>query len=352
MTELLSYLKRAVEQQASDLFIVAGAPVCAKMDNKTLPVGKERLLPADTQRLIAAVYQVANRNPERYFKQGDDDFSFSVPNLARFRVNAYRQRGSLAAVIRVVNFRIPDWKSLRIPEQVMSLSAASHGMVLVTGTAGSGKSTTQACIIDCINQMRSCHIITMEDPIEYLHRNKRSIISQREIAIDTEDYPSALRACLRQAPDVILLGEMRDQETIQTAMTAAETGHLLIATLHTRGAVNTIDRIVDTFPSGQQGQIRVQLSMVLHTIVSQQLLPGVAGELTPVFEIMRMDSAIRSLIREGKTHQIDNAIAAGGKNGMITMDQSIFASYQAKRITAETAIAFSSNTEQMRRWIG
>ena len=218
---------------------------------------------------------------EAFTRAGDDDFSFAVPGLARFRVNAYRQRGSLAAVVRVVAFDIPDWRTLHIPEQVMNLADVTQGMVLVTGTAGSGKSTTQACIIDRINHTRDVHIITLEDPIEFLHRDQRSIISQREIAIDTEDYLSALRACLRQAPDVILLGEMRDHETIRTAMTAAETGHLLIATLHTRGAVNSIDRIIDAFPSGQQSQIRDQLSMVLHTVVSQRLLPDVDGGLVP-----------------------------------------------------------------------
>ena len=231
----------------------------------------------------------------------------------------------------------------------MDLADAGHGMVLVTGTAGSGKSTTQACIIDRINQTRECHIITLEDPIEYLHRDQRSIVSQREIAIDTENYLSALRACLRQAPDVILLGEMRDAETIHTAMTAAETGHLLIATLHTRGAVNTIDRIVDTFPSGQQEQVRAQLSMVLRTVVSQQLLPGTDGDLVPAFEVMHMNSAIRSLIRDSKTHQIDNVIASGSGEGMITMDNSILALYKAGKITAETAVGFASNPEQMKR---
>ena len=225
-------------------------------------------------------------------------------------------------------------------------------MVLVTGTAGSGKSTTQACIIDRINRTRECHIITLEDPIEYLHRNQCSIVSQREISTDTGDYLAALRSCLRQAPDVILLGEMRDQETIYTAMTAAETGHLLIATLHTQGAVNTIDRIVDAFPSGQQGQVRVQLSMVLRTVVSQQLLPGVDGKLVPAFEIMQMNSAIRSLIRDSKTHQIDNAIASGGSEGMISMDQSILSLYRAGRITAETAMDYASNPEQLRRKMG
>ena len=352
MAELLDYLKRAVTDQASDLFIVAGGPVCQTLDKRMCPIG-DRVLPPETERLIMDLYQLAGRPTERYLKLGDDDFSFSLPGLARFRVNAYRQRGSLAAVVRIVAFDIPDWQTMGIPEQVMSLADTLHGMILVTGTAGSGKSTTQACILDRINRTRSCHIITLEDPIEYLHRDVQSIVSQREIAIDTEDYLSALRACLRQAPDVIQLGEMRDQETIHTAMTAAETGHLLIATLHTKGAVNTIDRIVDTFPSGQQDQVRVQLSMVLRTVVSQQLLPAAQGDrLVPAFEIMHMNNAIRSLIRDSKTHQIDNAIAAAGGEGMMTMDQSILSLYKAGKITAETALNYSDNPEQLRRRMG
>ena len=350
--DLMEYLKRAVADRASDLFIVAGGPVSEKLEKRITSISAERIFPRETEELIRQVYSVAKRPMDRYMEEGDDDFSFSVPSLARFRVNVYRQRGSMAAVIRVVAFDIPSWKDLLIPEGVMALSQVQHGMVLVTGTAGSGKSTTQACIIDRINQTRECHIITLEDPIEYLHRDQKSIVSQREMAIDTADYPSALRACLRQAPDVILLGEMRDQETIHTAMTAAETGHLLIATLHTKGAVNTIDRIVDTFPSGQQDQVRVQLSMVLHTVISQQLVPGVAGDLVPAFEIMHVNNAIRSLIRDSKTHQIDNAIAAGGVEGMVTMDQSLLNLYRDRRIGRETAMAFSDNPEQMRRRLG
>ncbi len=292
------------------------------------------MFPAETEELVREVYTLADRPIDRFLKQGDDDFSFSMAGMARFRVNVYRQRGSMAAVIRVVAFDIPNWMDLSIPEEVMKLSELSHGMVLVTGTAGSGKSTTQACIIDRINRTRECHIITMENPI------------------DTQDYPSALRACLRQAPDVILLGEMRDQETIHTAMTAAETGHLLIATLHTKGAVNTIDRIVDTFPSGQQDQVRVQLSMVLHTVVSQQLVPNTRGGLVPAFEIMHVNNAIRSLIRDCKTHQIDNAIAAGGMEGMISMDQSLLALYKGREITAETAMSYSDNPDQLKRRMG
>ncbi|MCI8631247.1 MAG: PilT/PilU family type 4a pilus ATPase [Firmicutes bacterium] len=352
MAELLDYLNRAVDDGASDIFIVAGGLVCEKLDKKVHPIGEDRVLPQDTEKLITDLYAQANRPMDSLLARGDDDFSFSVAGLARFRVNAYRQRGSLAAVVRIVAFGIPDYREMGIPERVIELADATHGMILVTGTAGSGKSTTQACIIDRINRTRECHIITMENPIEYLHRNNKSIVSQREIAIDTNDYLSALRACLRQAPDVILLGEMRDAETIHTAMTAAETGHLMIATLHTKGAVNTIDRIVDSFPSQQQGPVRVQLSMVLRTVVSQQLLPGKDGRLVPAFEIMNMNSAIRSLIRDSKNHQIDNAIASGSAEGMITMDQSILELYQAGKITKDTALEFADNQEQMKRRLG
>ena len=349
MTDIVEYLKYAVEQEASDLLVVAGGPVCVKVDGHIRPVTEERLLPPQTEELVLQIYEVSGHPKERYLQTWDDDFSFSLPGLARFRVNAYRQRSSMAAVIRVVSFDIPDWKKLHIPEQVMELAEVDHGMVLVTGTAGSGKSTTQACIIDRINQTLDRHIITLEDPIEYLHRNQRSIVSQREIAVDTADYLSALRACLRQAPDVILLGEMRDAETIRTAMTAAETGHTLIATLHTMGAVNTIDRIVDSFPSTQQTQIRIQLAEVLRTVVSQQLLPDVDGGLVPAYEIMHMNSAIRSLIRDNKGHQIDNAIAAGAREGMVSMDQSVLALYRDGSITKETALRYAANPEQLRR---
>ncbi len=352
MRDWKEILKKAVDDQASDLFFVAGGPVSEKLEGRILPVSEEKLLPADTERILAAVYESAGRSMEEYLRRGDDDFSFSIPGLARFRVNAYRQRGSMAAVFRVVSFDIPDWRELGIPEAVMELAEVTSGMVLVTGTAGSGKSTTQACIIDRINRTRNCHIVTLEDPIEYLHRHQKSIVSQREIAIDTEDYLSALRACLRQAPDVILLGEMRDAETIRTAMTAAETGHTVIATLHTRGAVNAIDRIIDSFPSTQQAQARVQLSSVLRTVVSQQLLSDQSGGQIPVCEIMHTNSAIRSMIRDNKSHQIDNAIASGRSEGMISMDQAIGALYQQGRITKETALASAAHPEQLTRVLG
>lgn len=338
--------------RASDLFFIAGSPVSEKTEGGVRPMDGTKLLPQDTERLIAGLYALAQRPMEHYCETGDDDFSFAVAKLARFRVNAYRQRGSMAAVIRTVAFEIPDWQAIHIPEEVMGLADVAHGMVLVTGTAGSGKSTTQACLIDRINRTRQAHVITLEDPIEYLHRNQKSIISQREIAIDTENYLSALRACLRQAPDVILLGEMRDRETIHTAMTAAETGHLLIATLHTSGAVHTIDRILDSFPSAQQPQIRVQLSMVLHTVVSQRLLPDQTGGLVPAYEVMHINAAIRSMIRDNKNHQIDNAIASGAAEGMFSMDQSILKLYREGRITRQTALDYADHPEQLSRRLG
>ena len=349
MATLMDFLTRAVEDEASDLFIVSGAPVSEKLEGLICPIAEEKILPPQSKELLTEVYALANRSMDTFLQVGDDDFSFSVPGLARFRVNTYMQRGSMAAVIRVVSFDIPDYREFCIPEEVMKLAESDYGMILVTGTAGSGKSTTQACVVDRINRTQQCHIITLEDPIEFLHRNQKSIVSQREIAVDTSDYLSALRACLRQAPDVIQLGEMRDLETIRTAMTAAETGHLLIGTMHTRGAVHSIDRVVDAFPANQQDQIRVQLSSVLRTVVSQQLLPGVDGNMTPAFEIMHVNSAIRNMIRENKGHQIDMAISTGGAEGMISMDQSILNLYKAGKITKETAMEYADNPEQMER---
>ena len=352
MAALMEYLQQAVADEASDLFLVAGGPANEKIEGRIRPMGGERLLPPETEALVSEVYSLAKRPMTQFLETGDDDFSFSVAGLARFRVNAYRQRGSMAAVIRIVSFDIPDWQELGIPAGVMDLADTPDGMVLVTGTAGSGKSTTQACIIDRINRTRDCHIVTLEDPIEFLHRHQKSIVSQREISIDTTDYLSALRACLRQAPDVILLGEMRDAETIHTAITAAETGHTIIATLHTKGAVNAVNRIIDAFPSGQQAQVRTQLSSVLRTVVSQQLLPDTEGGLVPACEIMHLNSAIRSMIRDNKGHQIDNAISSGGSEGMISMDQSILALYKAGKITKETALEYADHPEQLQRSLG
>lgn len=352
MASLMDYLTRAAQEGASDLFIVPGARISIKREGQIVPVEDGKIMPSSGEELIGEIYALAGREMEEFRRTGDDDFSFSVAGLARFRVNTYKQRGSCAAVIRVVAFDIPDWRRLHIPQQVMDLAELTGGMVLVTGTAGSGKSTTLACLVDRINRERACHIITLEDPIEFLHRNQKSIVSQREIAVDTADCLSALRACLRQAPDVIQLGEMRDLDTIRTAMTAAETGHLVLGTLHTRGAVNSIDRMIDAFPADQQDQIRIQLSAVLRTVVSQQLLPDVDGGLVPAFEIMHMNGAIRSMIRDRKNHQIAAAIAAGGSQGMISMDQSVLALVQSGRITRQTALEYADNPEQMGRRLG
>ena len=349
MSNLLHYLELAVNDQASDIFVVAGGPVSIKLDGHLRPLSQDRLLPPDTAELIHQIYTMADRSMDPFLMTGDDDFSFTVPGLARFRVNAYKQRNSLAAVVRIVSFDIPNWKELRIPAAVMDLADIQHGMILVTGTAGSGKSTTQACLVDRINRTRDCHIVTLEDPIEFLHRNQRSIVSQREIAIDTADYLSALRACLRQAPDVILLGEMRDAEAIRTAITAAETGHTVITTLHTNGTINAIDRIIDSFPASQQPQIRIQLANVLRTVVSQQLIPSINGNLVPAFELMHVNHAIRSMIRDNKNHQINNAIIAGRSEGMIPMDYSLLQLYQEGLITKETALDAATNPEQLMR---
>ena len=352
MINWMEILKEAVENQASDVFFVAGKSVCQKVDGHILPMTEQRLIPADTEQVITELYQTAGRSMDHFLQRGDDDYSFSLPALARFRVNTYRQRGSMAAVIRVVSFDIPDWQEIHIPERVMNLADMQSGMVLVTGTAGSGKTTTQACIIDRINRTRDCHIVTLEDPIEYLHRHQKAIVSQREIAIDTEDYLSALRACVRQAPDVILLGEMRDAQTIHTAISAAETGHLVIATLHTKGAVNAIDRIIDAFPSNQQTQIRAQLAAVLRNVVSQQLLPDCHGGMVPACEILQLNSAVKSMIRDNKNHQIDNVIASGGKEGMCSMDQAILALYRSGMITRETVLEYADHPEQLARQMG
>ena len=353
MTGLEEVLIKAVADGASDIFIVAGGYLSYKVDGEIRPMDdSEKLTPTETTYFIDEIYSYAKRSKDHFLKTGDDDFSFAMKNLARFRVNTYMQRGSHATVFRVVAFSIPDYRQLGIPDAIIELSKMQHGLIIISGTAGSGKSTTQACIIDAINEQREAHIITLEDPIEYLHRNKRSIISQREIAIDTDNYLTGLRACLRQAPDVILLGEMRDAETIRTAMTAAETGHLVIATLHTKGAVNTIDRIVDSFPADQQDQIKIQLSLVLNCIVSQQLLQRKTGGMIPAVEIMKMTPAISNMIRDSKNYQIDNVIQTSGSLSMISMDQCIIDLYQRGEITEETALMSSINPDQVKRKMG
>ena len=346
--DIKKWLERAVGEKASDVFVGAGRRVAFKVGGLIGERGDGVVGVEEAEGMVRGLYGLAGRDFEGFERQGDDDFPITLAGLARFRVSAYKQRGSCAAVVRVVLFELPNYKDLRIPEEVMKVANEKHGLVLVSGPAGSGKTTSLACIIDAVNRSRNCHIITLEDPIEYLHRDRMSLISQREISTDTVSYLTALRACLRQAPDIVLLGEMRDHETIKTAMTAAETGHLIISTLHTLGAVNTIDRIIDVFPPEQQQQVRVQLSMLLRTVISQQLLINKNGKLVPAFEIMHVNSAIKNLIRESKTHQINNIIQTSSTAGMTSMDSSILTLLQNAEISPETAMAHAFRAEEMK----
>lgn len=341
-------LALAVSKNAADIFLIPGMPFSYKIGGRIIYQGEDKIYPDEMSTIIREIYRFANdRNMDQITAHGDDDFSFALSDVARFRVNVFRQRGSLAAIIRVVNFELPDPGKLHLPGAVVNVAKMTKGFVLVTGPAGSGKSTTLACIVDEINKTRNAHVITLEDPIEYLHRHNKSVVTQREVGIDTDSYVTGLRASLRQAPDVILLGEMRDFETIKTAMTAAETGHLVISTLHTVGAVNTIDRIIDNFPPNQQQQIRIQISMVMEAVISQQLIPTVDGGMHPAFEIMFLNNAIRNMIRESKIHQIDSIITTSQEEGMISMDADLIRLYKEGIISRENAIIYSNNGELM-----
>lgn len=344
-------LSGAVEQEASDIFLVVGQPISYKINGGIEKQSMQPLRPVDMELFVRQMYEMANREMSNG-KYGDDDFSISLSNVGRFRVNVYKQRGSWSAVLRVVTFHLPDVSAMGIPDSILNLGQKKKGLILVTGSAGSGKSTTLSYIIDRINKTRNCHILTLEDPIEFLHTHTKSIVSQREIGIDSRDYSRALKAAMRESPDVILIGEMRDLETIETAMTAAETGHLVLSTLHTVGAANTIDRVIDVFPPEQQQQIRLQLSMVLETIVSQQLLPTTDGKLTPAFEILHATGAVRNMIREGKLPQIKNTIASAAADGMVSMDNNILRLYKQGRISQETALSYCMDRDVMIRSLG
>lgn len=346
--ELTEFLRKALQHKGSDIFIIPGSPVITKASGRMIELSEGKILPEDARQLIDSAYALAQRDYRALEHEGDDDFSFAVKDLSRVRCNVYRQRGTLAATLRIVAFGLPDPVKMGIPAAVMNLADLRSGMVLVTGPAGNGKSTTLACLVDRINQTRSGHIITIEDPIEYLHPHRLCLVSQREVPEDSPSFARALRAALRQAPDVIMLGEMRDQETISTAITAAETGHLLLSSLHTVGAAKTIDRIVDTYPAEQQNQIRVQLSMVLKAVVSQRLILTRTGVQVPVFEVMVVNPAVQNLIREGKTYQLDNAIFSGGA-GMMSMDAGLLHLVKEDRITMETAKTYAIHPETMDR---
>lgn len=346
LEEILQYM---IQNDASDIFIIAGLELAYKKGGQHFRTESKRLMPADTYELVRQIYELANRDFRHFSEndQHDDDFSFSIPGLGRFRANAFRQRGSAGAVIRVIPFGLPDPVEFGIPEEVLSLSRFKKGLVLVTGSAGAGKSTTLACIIDRLNHQRNGHIVTMEDPIEYVHRHGTCIVTQREIPTDVATYSEALRSAIRESPDVILLGEMRDQDTMATAVTAAEMSQLIFSTMHTSSASTTVDRIVDSFPSVQQRQIRMQLSLVLRAVVSQQLVPTKDGGVVPAFEIMVANTAIRNLIREEKSYQIDSVLASSGPQGMRTMDQSLFALVKSGQVERDVAIQHAIHPETL-----
>ena len=347
VTELL---KLAKAHEASDLQLTVGVPPIIKVNGTLMKVGSEILYPKDAERFVKELIPT-EAQWLRYQQEGDLDFSVSLPSIGRFRVNVFMQRGSMAASVRLIHTSLPKPETLGIPQAVLDMHQYKKGLVLVTGPTGSGKSTTLSCVIDLINRTRNSHILTLEEPIEYLHHHQMSIVNQREIGEDTRNYVRALRSALRESPDVILLGEMRDLETMSIAMTAAETGHLVFSTLHTVGASKTIDRIIDVFPPNQQQQIRIQLSTVLQAVVSQQLIPSAQKGRVPAFEIMMVNSAMRNMIREAKTYQMDAAISMSKVSGMVSMDGSLAQLVLDGSITQEDALTFCVNPDVLMRLI-
>ena len=340
----------AKENKASDVHITVGLPPKMRINGILVDMDYPRLLPPDTEAVISTM--MSDKRLQQFEELGEIDFSYSIPQIGRYRVNVFHQRGSMAASIRLVSTKIPLPEELGIPKSVVDLYQKKRGLVLVTGPTGSGKSTTLASIIDRINSMREVHVITLEDPIEYLHNHKKAMVNQREVGLDTHSYSNALRAALREDPDVILVGEMRDLETISTAITAAETGHLVLSTLHTIGAASTIDRIVDVFPPHQQQQIRVQLSMVLESAISQQLIPTADKKSrVAAFEVMHSTPAIKNLIREAKSPQINSTIQTSKKLGMQTMDDAIFDLYMKGDIDKENAVSYAQDSQIMEKRI-
>lgn len=346
MQSLAELLELTVKEGASDLHLTVGISPIIKVNGKLVRLEHEILRPEDTEAYAREILQDAY---EKYDSIGEYDTSYSIHGKGRFRVNIYKQRNSTALAIRVISLDMPTLDSLGYPETLKDICNLKRGLVLVTGPTGSGKSTTLAALINEINSNRESHIITIEDPIEFLHKHNKSIVNQREIGKDTLSYERALKAALREDPDVILIGEMRDLETISTAITAAETGHLVFSTLHTIGAAKTIDRIVDVFPPHQQEQIKIQLASVLQIIISQQLVETVDGDRNAALEIMVATPAIKNLIREGKTHQIESSIQTGSKYGMRTMDMELANLYREGIITQETAMNSAIDREILSR---
>jgi twitching motility protein PilT len=348
--DLIKLLTTGIDRKASDVHLTVGIPPTYRIDGTLVPTLEGCLTPEDTSYMVKQV--LGEKRMNKLDETGEIDFSYSISNTGRFRVNAFKQRGSYAMVLRIIPLVIPSMDELGLPKVVNELSKLPRGLILVTGPTGSGKTTTLASMINKINSERKCHIVTLEDPLEYLHHHKKSIVNQREIGSDTENFANGLRGALREDPDVILVGEMRDLETISIAITAAETGHLVLSTLHTNGAAKTMDRVIDVFPPYQQQQIRVQLSAVIEAVISQQLLPRASGKgRVAAHEVMLATPAIRNLIREGKNHQIDTSIQTSASLNMQTMDTALVTLYKKGVITKETAIGQAYNMDEVRKKI-
>lgn len=345
-------LDEMIERDASDLHITAGDRPKLRIDGDIVNSSVDHVLqPRDSLQLA---YSVLTENQKKRFEMEDElDFSFGIQNLSRFRGNVFRQRGCVSMVIRQIPFQIKTFDELQLPAVIAQMAERPRGMVLVTGPTGSGKSTTLAAMIDKINSERRGHIITVEDPIEFIHRHRTCIINQREVGADTKSFASALKYALREDPDVILIGEMRDLETIQAALTIAETGHLVFATLHTNSAAEAINRIIDVFPSHQQSQVRAQLAFVLEGIVTQTLLPKLSGRgRAMAAEILVVTPAIRSLIRDDKVHQIYSLMQSGKKYGMQTLNDSLYQLYISRQVSADECVRASSDANEFLRMIG
>ena len=345
-------LVELMERGGSDLHLTTGAPPTLRINGSLTPMdGRGELTPNVIQRMMYAI--ITQKQREKFEENLELDFAYAVPGRARFRVNIYRQKDSLGAAFRIIPFEIKPLESLGIPPSVASFASLSRGFVLVTGPTGSGKSTTLASLVDLANRTRADHIMTVEDPIEFLHTHRKCLVNQREVGEDTHSFQNALKHVLRQDPDIILVGEMRDLETISVALTAAETGHLVFATLHTQDAAQTIDRVIDVFPPHQQQQIRVQLASALQGVVCQTLVKTADGRGRAVAaEVLVATSAIRNLVREGKTHQIGSAMQAGGQFGMQTMDQHLAELVRVNRITYEVGLEKCHHVEDFKRLTG
>ncbi len=349
--DIFDILINASDLGASDVHINSKCEPIARVNGKFIKISNELLSKSDTEKMANELIGIQKFNEIK--ELGEYDLSISIKNLYRFRVNIYKQQDSYAIAARIINSEIPDLETLGLPNVVKEFAKKENGLVLVTGPTGSGKSTTLASILDSINKNFQKHIITLEDPIEYIYNRKNSIISQREIGKDTKNFKSGLKSVLRQDPDVILIGEIRDEETLATALTAAETGHLVFSTLHTIGAAQTIDRIIDMFQANQQNQIRMQLSSVCEGIISQQLIPNINNEgMVAATEVMVSTSAIKNLIRDSKTHQISNIIQTGSKNGMQLMDQDLVNLFKRRKISKESVINRCIDLEYTKRLIG